>query len=521
MGRLALFRLGAILLGLSPLVVSEITLSCLGLGRPTDYDDPFVGFSAVHPLFVLNEDGGRYEIAPSRLEHFCADSFAAKKPANEFRVFVLGGSTVQGRPWTIETSFTTWLEIALNAADPRRKWEVVNCGGVSYASYRLVPILQEVLNYQPDLVIFCEGHNEFLEDRSYAHIKSAPAVLAWPARQAARLRTYNVLRSAALHWTGKPAAKAPDKRPVLGPEAYTRLDWRGGMETFRRDAAWQRQVIEHFEFNLRRLADIARARDVPLIFVSPVSNLEWPPFKPEPGPNTGPEERLKCKALLAEAGELFGSDPARAAALLRQAATIDPQHALVRYQLGLALRELGQMNEAETELRQAKELDVCPLRMLEPMKERILAVARQTGTPLVDAEALIAAQSRTGFPDNQWLIDHVHPKLEGHQLIAEALVEKMAGLGHVRIAANWAEARDAAYAQHLASLPVVYFERGRQRLRSEQGWARGFVKRERMNPSINDAQSQRESEAPAESKSGRAEAQQELRPPMAQRPDGS
>ena len=148
------FRLVAIALGLSPLLIGELVFCFLGLGRPTDIDDPFVGFSAVHPLFALNSQTGRYEIAPSRLEHFCADSFAAKKPANEFRIFVLGDSTVQGRPWTIETSFTKWLELSLNAAEPRRTWRVVNCGGVSYASYRLVPILQEVLAYQPDLIIF-------------------------------------------------------------------------------------------------------------------------------------------------------------------------------------------------------------------------------------------------------------------------------------------------------------------------------------------------------------------------------
>src|SRR6187402_1152324 len=82
------FRLLAILLGLSPLLLCELALHVLGIGQATDYDDPFVGFSAIQPLFVNNESAGRYEIAPARLEHFCADSFAANKPAKEFRIFV-------------------------------------------------------------------------------------------------------------------------------------------------------------------------------------------------------------------------------------------------------------------------------------------------------------------------------------------------------------------------------------------------------------------------------------------------
>src|SRR5262249_4206473 len=48
-------------------------------------------------------------------------------------------------------------------------------------------------------------------------------------------------------------------------------------------------------------------------------------------------------------------------------------------------------------------------------------------------------------------------------------------------AAGWEEKREAAYAAHLQSLSPVYFEHGRQRLRSEQGWARGLVKRPKID----------------------------------------
>ena len=97
----------------------------------------------------------------------------ANKSRDEFRIFCLGGSTVQGRPYANETSFTTWLELSLQAADPRRQWQVVNCGGVSYASYRLLPIMKETLQYEPDLYIIYTGQNEFLEERTYGEIVDA------------------------------------------------------------------------------------------------------------------------------------------------------------------------------------------------------------------------------------------------------------------------------------------------------------------------------------------------------------
>ena len=176
-----------------------------------------------------------------------------------------------------------------------------------------------------------------------------------------------------------------------------------------------------------------------------------------------------------QAGELYSTDLSRALSLLRRAAEIDDQHAQLHYEIGNCLLELSMKAEARAALIRAKELDVCPLRMLEPMKEIIHRLADETKTPLVDADALIAANSRSGFPDRQWLVDHVHPTMSGYQLIADALAETLAELNVVRRQASWEAARDKAYRDHLASLDHVYFQRGKDRLRSEQGWAHGLA----------------------------------------------
>jgi hypothetical protein len=478
------FRLAAILLGLAPLLGLELMLRACGLGRPTDYNDPFVGFSDIHPLFVLNERAGKYEIPISRQTHFRPESFAAVKPRNEFRIFVLGGSTVQGRPYSIETSFTTWLELGLNAADPSRRWEVVNCGGVSYATYRLAPIMQEVLAYQPDLIVFCEGHNEFLEDRSYAPVKAAPPWLAWPQRQVARLRSYTLIRDGWQRLTSRPQ---PPKRPLLGAESDARLDWKGGMAAYHRDPQWQRDVIAHFDFNLRRMAAIADDVGVPLLWISPVSNLNWPPFKSEHRAGISAAERSAFDALLQKAADNYGSDLRAALAYLQQARAIDDQHAQVHYEIGSCYELLQQPVAAQAALIRAKDLDVCPLRMLESQRKLMRRAAVETGVPLLDAHALIARHSRLGYPGSQWLIDHVHPTIEGHQLIAEALVDQLTELNYLRPAPGWESARQQAYERHLASLGHPYFARGKQRLASEQGWAHGRVTRERNTGSARSA----------------------------------
>lgn len=471
MGKRFLFRVAAVFCGLLPLLACELALRGLGVGRPADSNDPFVGFSGIHPLFVLNESSGRYEIPKSRQVHFQPDSFVAHKPSDEFRIFVLGGSTVQGRPWSIESSFTTWLELHLNAADSSRRYEVVNCGGVSYASYRLAPILQEVLKYQPDLVIFCEGHNEFLEDRSYAPIRAQPTAVSFAIRQVSRLHTYNFLRENVLR------ASAARERPptVLGPEVDARLDWKGGMAEYHRDLKWQADVIAHFESSLHRIVGIASDARVPLILVSPVSNLEYAPFKSEHRSNLTAAENDEFDELMQQAGELYSVDLPLAADLLRRAIAIDNEFAQVHFELGNCLLEQGLVNEAREEWIKAKDLDICPLRMLESMKQIIHEVAKTTQTPLVDADAIISAKSRSGFPDRRWLVDHVHPSMSGHQLIADALAEKMEELKLVQRQPDWRDAREKAYREHLAGLDHVYFQRGKDRLRSEQGWAHGLA----------------------------------------------
>ena len=172
------FRTIAVLLPFLLLALTEFLCAFTGWGSAEISDDPFVEFAEVRPLFELTSDGRSWQTSPSRRKYFKEDSFSAEKSPDEFRIFVFGGSTVQGNPFSIETSFPTYLQVALKKADPSRSWKVINCGGVSYASYRLVPVMQECLAYEPDLFIFCEGHNEFLEYVSYASVRKAPAAVS-------------------------------------------------------------------------------------------------------------------------------------------------------------------------------------------------------------------------------------------------------------------------------------------------------------------------------------------------------
>ncbi|MFO1094901.1 MAG: hypothetical protein U0992_16590 [Planctomycetaceae bacterium] len=477
LGRRWSFRLAALILGLSPLVAFEGLCRLCDWGRPALHDDPFFGFSDVQPLFVPNEDGTRYEIPKSRQRFFCPESFPVRKAASDVRIFVLGGSTVQGRPFAIETSYTTWLELSLNAAQPERNWNVINCGGVSYASYRLIPILKEALTHAADLVILDIGHNEFLEARTFDELRDRGTVVNAVLATAAQLRTFTMIREQYLRLNGRSLSDPAEGRPLLPAEVDALLDYKGGLEEYHRDDAWRADVIREFEINLSIFVRIAREAGIPLVLVNPCSNVrDFPPFKSEHRAELTAEELQEWESLCNAAGTHMdaGDDELPdAIACLEQACRIDPEYAMTFYHLGHCYLAAHRMDDARQMFEKARDLDICPLRILQPMNAAILKVARETGTPLVDAQAFFESRSRDGLVGDQWLVDHVHPSIAGHQALADALAEKLVDLHIVSPIAEWAVQKDSRYREYLDSLPDLYFLQGMQRLESEQHWAHG------------------------------------------------
>jgi lysophospholipase L1-like esterase len=458
--RKSTFRLLAIALGFAIVLTAELCCRAFGWGLAEQTDDPFVGFESVVPLFVENDAGDEMKIAEGRLRFFAEDSFSKPKQANTYRIFCLGGSTVQGRPFSIETSFTTWLEQSLSVTDPSRKYEVVNCGGVSYASYRLVPILTECLKYQPDLIVVCTGHNEFLEDRTYSNIKSSRSAY----RLLGQSRLFTLMRSAAM----------PDRSErdqfLLNTDVNARLDYDDGLQFYNRDDEWRDQIVDHFESNLRRMADACRQQDTPLLFMLPPSNLSGsPPFKTVPDESVADEVR---KHILA-ARDLYESDLATAVQELESAVQLDPRHAANLFELGRVCESASRIEAARRAFIQARDEDVCPLRMISSLEGRFRRVADDAEVPLLDLHEILETKSKSTILGDGLLVDHIHPSFGGHQLIAKSIVKHLIKMKVVKPEPKWGERSESVHREHFKSLDNLYFLRGQRTLENLKRWARG------------------------------------------------
>lgn len=472
------FALGAVVAGLLPLVALEAALRLFGLGRPADRPDPFAGFNGNAPLF--ERQGAVYRTARARAPFIAFQEFPAEKPSGSFRIFCFGGSTVYGHPYTGETAFPKWLELELAARDPARSWQAINCGGVSYASYRIAPMVREVLRYQPDLVILATGHNEFLEDRTYHALKTRSALWSWLQRTAYSLHTVGLAREW-LHRGGAPAfspAAVTAAAAELGPHINTRLDYASGYASYRRDETWWQNVAAQYDESVRQIVADCRAAHVPVLLVRLGSNLrDCPPYKSEHRPNLAPGAEADWQAAFDLATTAEKTDLPRALRHYQDAAAIDADYALLNFRLARVLDRLGRSAEALPYFEKAKDADICPLRITAPLEQALLRIAAETDTPLVDAASLIAARSPGGIPGNDWYVDHVHPTIGGHQLIARALAAQFAARGWLTRSAEWPEDhRTAAYTRQFAALGPAYLADGKRRL----AWLEDWAKRQRL-----------------------------------------
>ncbi|MCA9065547.1 MAG: hypothetical protein KDA96_20910, partial [Planctomycetaceae bacterium] len=406
-------------------------------------------------------------------------------------IFVLGGSTVQGRPWSIPTSFTTFLQQALSAADPERSWEVVNCGGISYASYRLVPIMTECLSYEPDLFIVCTGHNEFLEDVTYADHKETSGVVPQATEWLQHLRSFRAVRQ--LIHSGPTTSV---DRPVLPAEVDALLDHQGGLEMFRRDDGHAQDVVRHFRSNLLRMTGLARQHHIPLLMLQPPSSLvDCPPFKSQLSV-TDPALVSRVRDSVHAASEP-GRTPAESIQLLQSATQVDERFAFAWYQLGHALIADRRFHEAVDAFVRARDEDICPLRMTSPLEQTMHSVVEETGTPFVNLHEFLAGHCANGLVGDQVLCDHIHPSFRSHHDMALLICEWMMDSGLVKTppdADAWQRTCRRQFEAHLTSLDNLYFLRGQRALEDLKGWAAGRAegppvmknrKQDREPPDIN------------------------------------
>ena len=141
------------------------------------------------------------------------------KPADTYRIFLMGGSTAYGtgglwphlqRDFAVLKNSETidaYLERILGEALPGKKIEVINAAITStWTHHHLIYLNQTILGYDPDMVLFLDGYNDFFhvspdhdQFGSYLYTTQASGILGEPTLGAlARANAWWFYRRSAL-----------------------------------------------------------------------------------------------------------------------------------------------------------------------------------------------------------------------------------------------------------------------------------------------------------------------------------
>ncbi len=324
------------------------------------------------------------------------------------RVYVLGGSSVRaGSNLPAEREFPALIEAGLREQGIAA--EVLNLGRPSLDSHHNLEILTEAVAFQPGLVVLYMGHNDLgnaVQDRYYGDLGG---VVQLRTRLAlGRLAIYALLRD---RLSREPLAR--EEPPAEG-------------ERLQADQGWSlhdpRRVLtaDQLERNLEQMVALADGVGAQTLVVTPISN--WV--------TAGPIGRSCADVLPAHPQGKSNAPLESTPPKLREQALAD---ALERYpdcpdllfERGLA-RIRGQDEGGYSDLREALEGDVLPMRATRVMTDAARRAAADSGAALLDIERQLEAERVA--PPPEWFRDAVHFSEEGHRAMADLLLPTVADL---------------------------------------------------------------------------------------------
>jgi lysophospholipase L1-like esterase len=444
-GRRWLARAGMIGLGIAlgvlALVAVELVLRAAEVGDDAGRYDPFAGFSRTVPMFepATRRDGTAVLRTARARKVRTPQEFLAAKPANGFRVFVVGESSAAGVPYTSAHAFSAFLAERLRAALPDLSVEVVNAAVPGYGSRRMLPVVEDIARHHPDLLILYAGHNEFAEPRYYAHlVEMDPRVFRvweWLAqtrlyRLAARLPVVGVATDAPPPRFDFEALDNPLQMFAVRTEHLE------GAYPTERERAWAEQ---HYRFNVEQMVETMRRAGARMMLVTIGQNLaDWSPGASANRADLTNEQAQLWRAAFERGTTLAAAgDCAGAVAAFEQALALDDRHAGLHFALARCLERLERFDEARAQYLLASDLDRMPHGAPSRFNEVLREVARERGALLVDAAGVLEDASPHGLVGDALFVDLVHPNLEANQLIAAAIAGELRARGVPLPAPAW------------------------------------------------------------------------------------
>lgn len=318
-----------------------------------------------------------------------SSQFDKVKKKNSFRVFVIGESSAAGFPYLPNGSFSNYLEQRLKIVYPDVPVEIINTGITAINSYAWLDMIDGIIEQKPDLIIIYGGHNEYYGALGAASTESfgSSAFIIKLSLRLNKFRTTELLRNIIQKVSSWLAGKNPEEAGTL----MARLS-KGQTITYQSEL-FNKGILQ-FENNLKEILARTGEKNIPVILSTVVSNCrDQKPFISQNADN------------LPSADDVYSTARQKAAE--------------------------GETRTADSLFRLAKDLDLLKFRAPEAINHVIKKLAAEYDYPLADTDSLFRKESAGGIIGDSLMTDHLHPTLNGYQLMGKMYYELMQKKGYL------------------------------------------------------------------------------------------
>jgi hypothetical protein len=380
----------------------EGLLLFVGYGHPTDLFLPTNDkYLTENPQYsFLFYQGGKDELA-NEDQILKYQLFRREKPTNTLRGFALGGSSVQGFPYTSAYSFPTMSESLLKAEG--HQIEIINLGYSAMSSDYVRYTALKLLDWDPDFLILYTGHNEYFGTsnafNSGEHwIRDFRLGLkSWRVGQL----IFNLIEGA-----------NPDADESLMAKQFAD-------KKFLNTDPINDQVSTFYLSNLESVFNEYKERGIPIIIFTPISNeKDMPPF--------GSEYQSQLEGRVGRVPE--GQYSSGSLYFDQDIDWFDPKFQNdANYAYVKALLETDR-DEVERLLTGAKDLDYVPFRAKTHLTDSLHTFIDDkdySNVFLMDSADILENVYGTKFLGNLIFVDHLHLNIEGNWIFARLLADTL------------------------------------------------------------------------------------------------
>lgn len=401
----------SLLLPLLMLFLMEAGLRAVHYG--TNLDDLFLTTPDGQYLY-LNKDISKRYFTISQATTGNIQFFRKKKGGHTIRMFVLGESAAMGFPYPNNISFQRMLKYQLQKDYPQKEVEIINLSLTAINSYTFYDFGKELAQYQPDAILIYGGHNEYygaLGVGSTSTFGSNPSLV----RCIIRLRQTRLVQLLEqLVEKIKPTSLADTSDNLMKYVVKEQL--------IKYQSPIFYKGISQFEKNMRDLLTLFERDDIPVFWSTVATNLkDQYPFRSLFAAGTDSafyKKQLYMARTHFQHGELQPAD-----SLVASLYESDPDNADCAYLRGQIKLAIGEHERAFQFFNEAKQKDGLRFRAPDEINDVIRQLSNQyKNVRLVEAEQSFKKESEAKIPGRKLLLEHVHPTIEGHRVIARSFL---------------------------------------------------------------------------------------------------